>query len=233
MRAPVFLAFLFSCCGFLVELIVLELELVENAVCVVSGGVLGDLTTCNVSILIEDDRDNGHTVKQSLFCCVQVLGSCIVILFSEDGFDKLIVRFGIKACDVRGVAVLDKVFLSDPVDSYYAARREHGVIVSLACARPETSCFCGAFGIDATAPQGDVTTWLDGENLYWQANTEKGEALTASVQALLVEGGEAEVEAQKAATTAVLEKLPFATLDLSKFKPENLNELFNAKNGKK
>ena len=42
------------------------------------------------------------------------------------------VVFGMKACDVKGVEVLDKVFLSDPVDSFYAARREHGTIVAMA-----------------------------------------------------------------------------------------------------
>lgn len=54
-----------------------------------------------------------------------------------------------KACDVRGVEVLDKVFLADPVDSFYAARREHGTIVAFACSEPEETCFCKAFGIDA------------------------------------------------------------------------------------
>ncbi|MBR2374971.1 MAG: 4Fe-4S dicluster domain-containing protein [Clostridia bacterium] len=139
------------------------------------------------------------------------------------------VMFGVKACDYKAIEVLDKVFLGDPVDSYYKMRREATTIVTLACSRPEESCFCGVFGIDATAPQGDVTTWLDAEYLYWQANTEKGEALTEKVQDLLEAGGETEVEAQQTATKTVMEKLPFANLDLSKFKPENLNELFDSK----
>ena len=139
------------------------------------------------------------------------------------------VLFGVKACDYKAIEVLDKVFLADPVDTYYQLRREATTIVTLACSKPEESCFCKAFAIDATAPNGDVTTWLDDEFLYWQANTEKGEALTALVKELFVEGGEAEVEAQKAATTAIIDKLPFSNLDLSKFTPENLNELFNAK----
>ena len=40
-----------------------------------------------------------------------------------------------RACDVRGVEVLDKVFLADPVDTFYAARREHGTIVALGLPR--------------------------------------------------------------------------------------------------
>ena len=140
---------------------------------------------------------------------------------------KTFVAFGVKACDYKAIEVLDKVFLADPVDTYYQNRRNACVIVTLACSRPEESCFCKAFGIDATAPKGDVTTWLDGEYLYWQANTEKGEGLTETVKSLLEEGGEAEVAAQQEATKAIIEKLPFSALDLSRFKPENLNELFN------
>ena len=138
------------------------------------------------------------------------------------------VLFGVKACDYKAIEVLDRVFLMDPVDTYYKARRDAITIVTLACSKPEESCFCSVFGIDATAPNGDVTTWLDENYLYWQANTEKGEALTEKVSALFEKGGESEVETQQAQTKAIIEKLPFATLDLSRFKPENLNELFNA-----
>ena len=138
------------------------------------------------------------------------------------------VLFGVKACDYKAIEVLDKVFLADPVDTYYQARREAATIVTLACSKPEESCFCKVFDIDATGAYGDVTVWLDEENLYWQANTEKGEALTAAVNELFVAGGEAEVAAQQSATKAIIDQLPFSNLDLSKFKPENLNELFEA-----
>ncbi len=137
------------------------------------------------------------------------------------------VAFGVKACDYKAIEVLDKVFLAEPVDTYYQNRRNATTVVTLACSRPEESCFCNAFGIDATAPQGDVTTWLDQNYLYWQANTEKGEALTKIVEEFAENGGEDEVKAQQDATKAVLAQLPFANLDLSRFQPENLNDLFN------
>ncbi len=143
--------------------------------------------------------------------------------------EKPFVLFGVKACDYKAIEVLDQVFLADPVDSYYQARREATTIVTLACSKPEESCFCSVFGVDATAPSGDVTTWLDESYLYWQANTEKGEGLTALVKDLFENGGEEEVSAQQAATKVIIDALPYSNLDLSKFKPENLNELFNAK----
>ena len=143
--------------------------------------------------------------------------------------ERPLVMFGVKACDYKAIEVLDKVFLAEPVDTYYQMRRESTTIVTLACSKPDESCFCKAFGIDATAPKGDVTIWLDNEYLYWQANTEKGEALTALVKEWLEEGGETEVAAQQETTNAIIEKLPFNNLDLTRFTPENLNELFNAK----
>lgn len=138
------------------------------------------------------------------------------------------VVFGVKACDFKAFEVLDKVFLADPVDTYYESRRKAGTVVTLACSRPEESCFCKVFGIDAAAPEGDVTTWLDEKYLYWQPNGEKGEALTETVKELLEEGGEEEVGAQQSKTREIVGKLPFVSLDLSRFRHENLNELFDA-----
>lgn len=141
---------------------------------------------------------------------------------------KPFVLFGVRACDFKAFDVLDRVFLADPVDTYYQSRREAGVIVTLACSRPEESCFCKAFGIDAAEPMGDVTAWMDENYLYWRANTEKGKALTASVSELFEEGGDKQVNEQQEKTREIIEKLPFSQLDLSRFKGENLNELFEA-----
>ncbi len=154
-------------------------------------------------------------------------GKTLEVIDIREEEKKPFVLFGVKACDYKAIEVLDKVFLAEPVDTYYQARRAATTIVTLACSKPEESCFCSVFGVDATAPAGDVTTWLDNEYLYWQANTEKGEALTALVSDLFTEGGEEEVKAQQAATKVIIDSLPFANLDLSRLKPENLNELFN------
>ena len=127
------------------------------------------------------------------------------------------VVFGIRGCDVRALAVLDKVFLSDPVDSYYAARRQMGTIVSLACGKPATSCFCKVFGVDCAEPEGDVVTWLVGDILYWEAKTKKGEQLTEKLSSLLEKADDAAVETEKAAIRAIVEKLPYAKLSLEKW----------------
>ena len=107
------------------------------------------------------------------------------------------VVFGMKACDIQGVKVLDNVFLSDPVDSFYAARREHGTIVAMACHEPEESCFCKVFGIDCAEPAADVATWMVEGELYWKALTDKGEALTKAVESLLTEADGTDAESWK------------------------------------
>ena len=141
------------------------------------------------------------------------------------------VVFGMKACDIQGVKVLDNVFLSDPIDSFYAARREHGTIVAMACHEPEESCFCKAFGIDCAVPAADVATWMVEGELYWKALTEKGEALTKAVESLLVEadGADAEkLEAEKNAIHTIVEKLPYSNLSLEGWNGDALTEKFNS-----
>ena len=138
------------------------------------------------------------------------------------------VVFGMKACDVRGVEVLDKVFLSDPVDSFYAARREHGTIVAMACKEPEETCFCSVFGIDCAEPSADVAVWTTEEELYWKALTQKGERLTAQVAELFVETEETQVEEQKKSIREIVEKLPNAQLSLDGWNGEALKEKFDS-----
>lgn len=145
--------------------------------------------------------------------------------------DRDFVVFGMRACDVKAVEVLDNVFLNEPVDTFYAARREHGTIVSLACHEPEETCFCKNFGIDAAKPGADVETWFIEDSLYWNPLTEKGEALTAAVSELLenAEGSaDKAVEEEQESIRSIIDKLPLSHLDLSKFKPENTMELFDS-----
>ncbi len=141
------------------------------------------------------------------------------------------VVFGMKACDVKGLEVLDNVFLADPVDTFYAARRDHGTIVAFACHEPEETCFCKVFGVDAAAPASDVAVWTVGEDLYWKAQSEKGEALTERVKELFADADaskEAEVEAEKDAIHKIVEKLPYMNLSLEGWNGDALSEKFDS-----
>ncbi|MBR6747577.1 MAG: 4Fe-4S dicluster domain-containing protein [Clostridia bacterium] len=145
--------------------------------------------------------------------------------------DTDFVLMGVRACDARSFDVLDRVFLSEPVDTYYANRRAHGTVVTMACHEPEETCFCTVFGVDPTNAGGDVTCWIANDTLYWNANTEKGEALTAALSDVLADADAADekaVEDEKAAVAKILERLPLADLNLEGFNGDALTEKFNS-----
>lgn len=175
---------------------------------------------------VKSGKDCFFPQSETLYNCKKEDGK--LSIDSAKLTDAPFVVFGMRACDVQGLKVLDNVFLNDPVDSFYAARREHGTVVAIACHEPEETCFCKVFGIDAANPAADVAAWFVGEDLYWKALTKKGEALTESVKALLAEADEASVEEEKKQIQAIIEKLPYSHLDLSRFTPEKTMELFDS-----
>ncbi len=145
--------------------------------------------------------------------------------------DRPFVVFGMRGCDVKGLTVLDRVFLSDPVDTFYQARRKQGTIVALACHRPEESCFCKVFGNDAAQPEADVAAWLAGEMLYWKPLTGKGQVLTEELEKLLSEANAQEeevLEQEKASIRKIVEKLPCSSLSLKGWNGEAEQKRFNS-----
>ena len=137
------------------------------------------------------------------------------------------VIFGVRACDYRSFSILDNVFLGDPVDTFYKARRESATVITMACNKPELSCFCNVFGIKAEEPDGDAVCWLDEKYLYVKDNTEKGKAFVENIKEFSEADDGKKVEELKKGSREITEKLPYSHLDLSRFKHENLNELFN------
>ena len=144
----------------------------------------------------------------------------------EDAEDFVV--FGVRACDVKSFDVLDRVFLTEPVDSYYANRRAHGVIISLACTRPSETCFCNTFGIDAAAPAGDISAWKTEDALYLEANTDKGAALLEKLGDITEECAADAVNAQQEKTREVMKKLPLTSLTTDSFGSNKTSEYFNA-----
>ena len=157
----------------------------------------------------------------------KVEGKKIEVIDNRREADDFVV-FGVRACDVASFAILDRVFLSEPVDSFYKTRREHGLVISLACSKPETTCFCPLFGIDATNPGGDIASWIVNAEIYFEAVSEKGKSFLESFKALFSKADAKAVEAQKKATAEILAKLPLAAVKTEKFKAENLNRLFDS-----
>lgn len=197
----------------------------------VNFGVWSEDTDVDLETLksVKSPKDAFFPQSETLYTCVKD-GKKISIepeALKEQNF----VVFGMRACDVKGVEVLDKVFLADPIDTFYAARREHGTIVAMACHEPEESCFCKVFGTDCAEPVADVAVWMVEESLYWKSLTEKGEALTEAVKSLLEAADEADekkVEDEKTAIRTIVEKLPYSHLSLEGWNGDALTEKFNS-----
>ena len=133
------------------------------------------------------------------------------------------VIFGVRGCDAKSFEILDRVFLVDPRDEFYASRRAHGIVVTLACGEPEESCFCTNFGVNPANPGGDVTAWIVGEEMFLQANSEKGEKLIAELD----EADAKAAQDEQARISAIVERLPLNGLNLEGFDGEHLMEKFN------
>ena len=153
-------------------------------------------------------------------------GRNIEVIDNRDEHEDFVV-FGVRACDVKSFEILDRVFLSEPVDSFYANRRAHGVIISMACSRPSETCFCQTFGIDAANPGADVSCWIADDEIFFAANSEKGEKLLASID-VLENCDDAKVEQAKAKISEIMKKLPLASLTPDKFGGGKTKEFFNA-----
>ncbi len=139
-----------------------------------------------------------------------------------------LILFGIRACDAKSFEILDRVFLSEPVDTCYKARRESATIVTLACNEVQSSCFCTSFGIHPEEAEGDVSAWIVGEHIFFEANSDKGRAFLEKTNFLTLEDDGTAIKAEKEKIRKKLEALPLYTLDTSAFGAGKTNKFFDS-----
>ncbi len=138
------------------------------------------------------------------------------------------VIFGVRACDVKSFDVLDRVFLAEPVDSFYAARRQHGVIISVACTKPSETCFCQTFGINPQEPMGDISAWKTETEIFFNANTPKGEALLEKLESVTEPANDEAVKEQQEKVAKIMKKLPLSDLTTENFGGGKTDTFFNS-----
>jgi sulfhydrogenase subunit beta (sulfur reductase) len=116
---------------------------------------------------------NGQSVKLSEFC--------------PEGEQVL---FGVRPCDARGLLALDALFIeTEPVDSYYARRRENTTIIGLACTQMAETCFCTSTGGAPDDSTGmDVMVYPVEGGYQIRVLTEKGEKAVDALGELGVRG---------------------------------------------
>lgn len=87
--------------------------------------------------------------------------------------------FGVKACDLRGLAAHQKMFLEGEYpDPFYAERLKNTVFVAADCPTPKESCFCNLVGVVPYATENaDVSLTVLDEGWLLQPISERGREL--------------------------------------------------------
>jgi ferredoxin len=141
---------------------------------------------------------------------------------------------GVRACELRAIAVQDRVFLEGTyVDATYRARREPAFLVAVNCGQAGGTCFCVSMGTGPRAADGfdlALTELLDGgsHRFLVEVGSDRGAAILARVATAPAAGTDvaaAEAAVARAATqmgrtmdTAGIKELLAETLDHPRWK---------------
>lgn len=92
---------------------------------------------------------------------------------------KDITFWGIRPCDLKAIALLDKVFLSGKfIDENYKKKREHTHFIGSFCSEPAETCFCTSLNYDLLDNEVyDMLFFEISENNTLAMCSEKGEVL--------------------------------------------------------
>ncbi|MFC4495668.1 4Fe-4S dicluster domain-containing protein [Streptomyces ovatisporus] len=92
---------------------------------------------------------------------------------------------GVRPCDLRAIAIQDRVLGGGPhADTRYAARRRRAFLVAVECTEPGATCFCVSMGTGPAAGPGydlALTEVIDGRHHRFlvRAGSEEGESVLA------------------------------------------------------
>jgi sulfhydrogenase subunit beta (sulfur reductase) len=92
----------------------------------------------------------------------------------SEGLDKRLVLFGVHACDVYSVNILDRVFNGRYPDPYYQTRRRNIAIVGVDCV-PDDLCFCRSMRADTVEQGFDLFLYDIGEYYLTLVGTALGD----------------------------------------------------------
>lgn len=88
------------------------------------------------------------------------------------------VLFGVHACDLRGIGILDTVFRKDFVDPYWAAKKDKTLVVALNCATIGENCFCQSMNSGPWVKDGyDLCLTPIGDGYLLEVGSAKGKEI--------------------------------------------------------
>ena len=140
--------------------------------------------------------------------------------------DKKRVIFGIKACDLAALSILDNIYLDpDFVDPFYKTRRDNAIIVSDDCTKPLENCFCVLIdGTPFATKNFDLSLSFIEDQVLVELGSEKGKNLLDNAGIDLRKAGEDLLNRRQEQRQAMIEQLKEQNKDFE-FSPEKLPEL--------
>lgn len=95
--------------------------------------------------------------------------------------EKKRILIGLRSCEARGLVLLDKVFNAEFKDKSFINNRERTILVGLACASPDETCFCTSMGGTPVESRGMDALLFDTEDGFVvEVCTDKGEKIFGS-----------------------------------------------------
>src|SRR4030043_1878 len=117
--------------------------------------------------------------------------------------------FGIRPCDAQAFSLLDKLFGGDDFqDPYYLKRKEQAIIISLACNKPQITCFCTSLkGKPDNEKGSDIILFDLEENILVKPITKKGEKFTENLNSWFKEAKKSDIEKKNKLMDLSLKKI--------------------------
>jgi len=115
---------------------------------------------------------------------------------------------GIRACGLKALSILDKVFLEDDADPFYQAKRENSVIITCDCTEPWETCFCTEMGYTPYPESGfDLNVSILDSQILVETGSDRGEALLTEHAGLFGEADQALLDQRKTNRQAVVKQI--------------------------
>ncbi len=115
---------------------------------------------------------------------------------NTDGLDQKIILFGVHACDVYAVNILDEVFAGRYRDPYYHTRRKNIAIIGIDC-MPDKQCFCRSMRADFVDHGFDLFLYDIGDSYHALVGTALGDDMVLASGRMFEPLGAEEIEEYK------------------------------------
>jgi sulfhydrogenase subunit beta (sulfur reductase) len=115
---------------------------------------------------------------------------------STQDLDRRIILFGVHACDVYAINILDKVFAGKYDDPYYRVRRRNTAIIGIDCT-PDEHCFCRSMRADFVDHGFDLFFYDLGDYYQVHVGTALGDDMVLATAQLFEPVSDADIDEYK------------------------------------